>query len=123
MVTLDQYMMGRDKEYPPMPEWIENAKDLLIRVNSLLGKLGFDGVVSSGYRPGSYNIKAGGAMLSGHLMCKAVDLVDSNGMLAKAIMQNISILEEVGLWMEHPSRTSGWVHLDTKKRVNRVFKP
>jgi hypothetical protein len=120
--------MGRSKEYPPKKEWLDNAKILLERVNKLLNHLNFYATVSSGYRPGSYNLRASGAALSGHLTCSAIDLVDGQGLIAKAIMNRPEILEEVNLWMENPSFTvtkdgKRWLHLDIKERKNRVFNP
>lgn len=120
--------MGRHLVYPPKEEWLDNAKILLERVNKLLNHFNFHATVSSGYRPGSYNIKASGAALSGHLTCSAIDLIDGHGIIAKAIMARPEILEEVNLWMEHPSFTvtkNGvrWVHLDIKVRKSRIFNP
>jgi len=128
MITLDQYLMGRHIQYPPKKEWLDNAEVLLKRVNTLLSALNFHATVSSGYRPGSYNIMAAGAALSGHLTCSAIDLVDGQGLMAKAIMNRPEILEEVNLWMEHPSFTvtkngQRWLHLDIKERKNRIFNP
>lgn len=78
--------------------------------------------VSSGYRPGHYNDKAGGAPNSAHKTCQAVDFADPDGLLKKYIAENPTILETCDLYQEDPSRTSTWVHLDTRKRSTRVFK-
>ena len=123
MITLQQYLMGREKEYPLSLEQALNAADLLSRVNYLLAKLGIVANVSSGYRPGHYNKAAGGAIKSNHLICKAIDLKDSTGIIANTLRNNVKLLEECGLWLENPDRTNGWAHLDTKQRTNRIFNP
>lgn len=123
MITLSEYLMGRDKEYPLTRNMHESAVDLLCRVNYLLGWLQISARVSSGYRPGRYNKAAKGAPKSAHLTCQAVDLIDSKGSLGKLILDNKNMLDELGLWLENPEKTKGWVHLDTKKRANRIFNP
>jgi hypothetical protein len=125
LILPSEYLMGRDKIYPLVEEQYLNMCDLLIRVNLLCHILKFDVVkVTSGYRPGSYNKKAGGAALSGHMTCKAVDLSDpQQGKYGKLLLANTKLLEELGLWLEDPSYTKGWIHLDTKPRKNIVFIP
>jgi uncharacterized protein YcbK (DUF882 family) len=123
VITTKEYLMGRDKEFPLSIEQAINMADLLIRVNLVLLILKIEAIVTSGYRPGKYNKKAGGATLSGHLMCCAVDIADPLGKLAPIFLANVKLLEEYGLYLEDPSYTKGWIHLDTKPRKNRVFIP
>lgn len=115
--------MGRDKEYPLSPELEANLKDLLEKVNKLRQLYGKPMYVSSGYRPGSYNTAAGGAKMSNHTICKAVDFKDPNGDIDAWCLQNMDKLKEIGLWLEHPDSTKGWCHVDTKPRKNNPFKP
>jgi len=115
--------MGREKEYPLTPELEANLSRLLIAVNKLAEKYGRDMAVSSGYRPGHYNVKAGGSRRSAHLTCEAVDFLDSGRQLTEWILANPAVLQECGLWMEHPDHTPTWVHLDTRPRNNRIFHP
>jgi uncharacterized protein YcbK (DUF882 family) len=122
MITPKDYLMGRDKEYPLSIEQALNMADLLARINHLFAILKIDAHVNSGYRPGKYNIQAGGSPKSNHLICKAIDIADPRGELADLFKSNLKLLEEYGLWMEDPSKTPGWVHLDTKERKNRIFK-
>ena len=82
--------------------------------------------VLSGYRPAEINAKVkGAAPMSKHITCEAVDLADKDGRLAKWCMDNLPWLSAIGLWMEHPDYTKGWVHLQTTapKSGNRVFIP
>lgn len=125
MITVAEYLMGRDKDYPLDYLQLRNMADLLARVNYLLGKLGRTAKVSSGYRPSALNKTIGGAKMSTHTMCAGIDLVGVD--LARHLHKNPALLEECGLYLEHPDytagKTTGWTHLDTKQRKNRVFIP
>jgi hypothetical protein len=123
VITPEDYLMGRDKEFPLDINQTRNMADLLCRVNHLLGSHKIHGAVSSGYRPSAINKKVGGAKMSTHLVCMGVDLYDAKGEIANFLKSNPKILEEYGLWLESPDKTKGWVHLDTKKRKNRIFIP
>lgn len=129
-LTLADYWMGRDKEYPPDEQTKENAHTLLIVVNELLDDLEPDydrriihRKISSGYRPGHFNRKAGGASRSAHLTGEAVDLADPDGSLAQRLLGARELLEYYGLYMEHPDYTKGWVHLQTRPTKQIYFKP
>jgi uncharacterized protein YcbK (DUF882 family) len=128
MITVEQYLMGRDKEFPLDMLQLRNMADLLSRVNWLFGTLEIHAKVSSGYRPSHINKKIGGAKMSTHTVCAGIDLHDHDGMLAARLLDHLDLLEAAGIWMENPDYTktgsgSGWVHLDTKQRKNRVFIP
>jgi hypothetical protein len=107
-------------------EILENAKALLEKVNSLLIDLGVvTVVVSSGWRPATVNAAVGGAKRSLHMQGRAVDLRDSTGELDKLIESKPELLKKHGLWLEDPSATKGWCHLDCGNRTDRpsrVFK-
>lgn len=123
MITLKDYLMGRDKEYPLDMLQAQNAADLLSRVNWLFGSLEIHAKVSSGYRPSAINKKIGGAKMSTHTVCAGIDLHDPDGMLAAKMLDHLDLLEECGLWLENPRFTEKWVHLDIKQRKNRIFNP
>ena len=130
-ITHDAYMMGRDKEYPTTEQMEIDTSTLLFRVNGLLSEFlkdnpTFNVEVSSGYRPGKYNVAAGGAPQSGHLICRAVDIKDMANILdAWITAQTDAVLVRYGLWREHPDRTRGWSHLDITHRSAfvRTFLP
>lgn len=123
MITLKEYLMGRDKEFPLDMLQAQNAADLLARINWLLGTLKIKAKVSSGYRPTAINKSIGGAKMSTHTVCAGIDLYDPDGMLAAKMLDHLDLLEQCGLWLENPKYTKNWVHLDTKQRKNRVFNP
>lgn len=120
MISRDEVLMGREVEYPLTPALENNLKLLLEAVNKLRALYGKPMHVSSGYRPGAFNKAAGGAPNSSHLQCMAVDFKDADGAIKAWITK--SILEECGLYMEDPDRTPTWLHVDIRRRKNRVFK-
>lgn len=121
MITREEILMGRDTQYPLSNEHALNLRVLLARLNYLRTDWGRPMVVSSGYRPGHYNKLAGGATKSTHLSCEAVDIRDPKGELAAWLTPER--LVHYGLYMENPSYTKGWVHLDIRVRNNRIFNP
>lgn len=128
-VTPAQYLMGREVAEPITELMWKDMAVLLFRVNSLLAELptglvaDLPNLVSSGYRPPSINKAVGGAPRSGHLICQAVDLIDKGDLIDTYLLANPGLLVKHNLWLEHPSRTLGWCHLDTKPRSARIFMP
>lgn len=123
MITPQEYLMGRDKDFPLDMLQALNMADLLSRVNHLFGTQKINAKVSSGYRPSAINKKIGGAKMSTHTVCAGIDIYDHDGSIGKMLKNNVKLLEEYGLYLENPEYTKGWVHLDTKKRKNHVFIP
>lgn len=125
MITLKEFLMGRESMYPLDMEKALNAASLLASVNYIRGVYGKPLSVSSGYRPGHFNKQAGGATNSSHLWCQAIDLRDPNAEFAKWCLDNLKELEKAGLYLEDPAYTKGWVHLQTRatRSGRRVFKP
>lgn len=134
MLTLKDYFMGRDVKFKDQltEEFQENASKLLEKVNALLAVMEGKGVVladqvkvSSGWRPPAVNARVGGAKLSNHMICRAVDLVDIGQVMGKWCMDNQMELKKLGLHMEHISATPTWLHLqDRPPRSGRtVFYP
>lgn len=132
MITLKEYLMGRDKDFPIDMNQARNAAELLSRVNYLFGGLNLKATVSSGYRPSSINKTIGGAKLSTHTVCAGIDLADPFGKIGLLLSKRTDLLQECGLWLENPLYTIKhnqdgskvyWVHLDIKERKNRIFNP
>jgi hypothetical protein len=118
--------MGREEEYPLTIAQAINMASLLASVNFLRAVYGKPLKVNSGYRPGKYNKAAGGAAKSPHLMCQAIDLDDDKDRtFASWCLSHLDLLTELGLYMEDPAYTDGWVHLQILRPVsgNRVFVP
>lgn len=139
MITLEQYFMGRDKTYAAdlTPDIIRNATDLVERVNRLIERMGSAvtwendpdtrSLVSSGWRPPAINAATrGAAKRSNHMAGLAVDLYDPDGDLDDWLLNHLpAIGGEFGLYLEHPSATKGWAHLQSVPPGSgrRVFYP
>ena len=137
MITLKEYWMGRDKDWPPSDLQKTNAAETVKRVNALLNeaKILYKGI-SSGYRPLAINSTVkGAATKSAHISCEAVDLKDLDGSIGKLIKEDhdkfvrgaasSSLLTRHNLYMESLTATKGWVHLQTRKTRSgaRIFIP
>ncbi len=134
MITLDNYLnywkvhYGYVKVDPAelTDEMKVKAKDLISKVNVLLGQFGESRAITSGWRPVMVNkVIPGAAIMSNHTKCQAVDLYDPDGSLDTWCMNNLDKLAQIGLWLEHPSATKNWCHLQSvPPRSNvRVFYP
>jgi hypothetical protein len=123
MITVTDYLMGRDKQDPLDVLQLRNMAELLSRVNHLLASLNFDPKISSGYRPPRINKSVGGAKMSTHTVCAGIDLIDPENKIGKFLKKNPLILNKYDLYLENPDHTPGWMHLDIKQRKNRIFNP
>ena len=113
MLTKDEILMGRDKQYAAdyTPEISANVDDLLMRMNLVRGKYGKPMSPSSGWRPPAVNAGTkGAAKASNHMLGNAVDIKDPNGDLARWVLENLDVIQEAGLWLEDFRWTKGWVH-------------
>lgn len=133
--TREEILMGRDQDSPLTPEMENNLGRLIIAVSKVREAYGNSLICSSGYRPASVNISIEGAKNSAHMMCQAVDIADKDGNFGKFCMNNLTLLEKCGIFMEDlrytyiindkGERVDGWVHLDIRgpKSGKRVFIP
>jgi hypothetical protein len=118
--------MGRDKKYPLNDTQRANAEELVEKVNRLLSRFGEGRRVSSGWRPPQVNAATpGAAKRSLHMTCEAVDLEDEDGQLDDWCLDNLEVLQEIGLWLESPAATRRWCHLQIAppRSGKRVFFP
>jgi hypothetical protein len=116
----------RPKKWPPEQGTVANAHDLAARLNRLGDYWERQLTLTSGYRPDAINAKVpGAAKKSHHRICAAADIADPDGKLAAFCLADLPMLEHLGLWLEDPAHTKGWVHLQLfpPKSGNRVFKP
>lgn len=126
MLTLNDFLMGREVEYPLTDEQLSNAHRMLGVLTALEQLIGIDFKIVSGYRPPAINARiAGAAPKSKHMDCLAADINDPAGAIAFWCLNNLEMLAKLGLWMEHPDYTDGWVHLQgvAPKSGRRVFRP
>lgn len=141
MISLQDYWMGRDREFPMAmsPDLEKNAALMVELANKLLVIAHSAGitlptnprtgsVVSSGWRPASVNANTpNAAPNSKHMTGHAIDLYDPDGDLDEWLMtaDGQKTLADIGLWMEHPSATKTWCHVQSipPRSRNRVFYP
>lgn len=130
MITLQDYWMGRDREYASsMTPQIEKNAELTLRlVNALLARFGQYRKVNSGWRPPALNaLTPGAAKFSRHMTGEAIDLEDHEGDLDDWLLGPVgtSVMATLGLWSEHPAATKGWAHLQIvpPRSGNRHFYP
>jgi hypothetical protein len=125
IVTVADYLMDRDRTFPQ--EYTigikANAELTVDAVNVLLKRLDASGVhldvhpvtrtiISSGWRPPQLNNEVKNASVrSKHMTGQACDLYDPDGLIDDWLMDNLPIDRGLGLWMEHPSATKGWAHV------------
>jgi hypothetical protein len=127
-ISKDELLMGRDKQYPKdyTKEVSDNLDKLLEPLNKFREAYGKVMQVSSGWRPPSINAGIpNAAKKSNHMIGLACDFKDADGALDKFCMENLKLLEDLGLYLEHPDATVGWCHLQcvSPKSGNRVFRP
>lgn len=115
-ITLADYYMGRDRLYADelTQELVANAQLTVACANELLRRAGLRRAVSSGWRPVAVNAAVkNAAKKSKHMLCLAIDIDDDDGALDAWCMAHLDALEELGLWLEHPSATPRWCHVQS----------
>lgn len=127
-ISLDEYFAEHARAYQSeiTSDVRSNATKLLTSVNRFLVKFGEYRTIVSGWRPAVVNASRVGATLrSRHVTGQAIDLADPDGDLDQFVLDNQRLLEACGLFVEHPSTTKGWCHLQSVPPVSgrRVFYP
>jgi hypothetical protein len=125
-ITVKEYLMGREIEYPITDDMLFNASEIVDRVNLLMTKANIFRGISSGYRPPAINaLTPGASKHSKHMSCEAIDLEDTDGKFDAWCMTHTDELKSCGLYLEHPEATPSWTHLQTvaPKSGKQVFKP
>lgn len=136
MITLEQFFKGRDKAYAKnlTDEIKANAVETVRRANLLLERFYVENPkahrrgCNSGWRPPAVNAAtANAAPRSNHMKALAIDIEDDDEMLDQWLItpSGKSAMDEIGLWMEHPSATPRWAHVQTvpPRSGKRVFYP
>lgn len=112
--------------YPTTPEIDANLLILLERINKVRDAYGVPMIVTSALRSLELQMKVNpSAPKSHHLMGEAVDILDQSGKLKAWVKANLSLIEEIGLWMEDFGHTPTWVHFQIvpPRSGNRFFIP
>lgn len=128
-ISLQEVAQGKD-----IPsEYLGNIETLLHRLNLFRELYGQPMSVTSGFRSMEDHLRiyrekgitdpSKIPMNSAHLTGQACDFADPKGVLKSWIRMNPTILDTCNLYQENPTSTVGWIHLDTRPRVTRVFNP
>jgi len=132
--TLKEYF----RDYTPNDDQIRSCTELSVRAWRLFNELGFDPVLTSGFRTKEKQIAVYKAkaltegvpfdinkvpMGSQHMKACAGDFSDPGGLINNAITDEL--LAKHDLYREHPMYTFNWVHLQTvpPRSGLRTFKP
>lgn len=134
-ITLQQYFGSYSGSPEITKEHTLNSQNLLEHVNALLSRASASGVTlrknpktqshisgttDGGWRPRGTST---GAVYSSHKEGRGIDIYDPENSLDNWLTD--TVLEEFGLYREHPYKTSTWVHLTTRapKSGRRTFYP
>ncbi len=138
MISENEFLMGRYKSIDELPKEKQlNSRDLLRRINVVRTRYKKAMKVNDGIRiPG---VNTYGATLSTHFDGNGIDIDDNiNGDLWKWLMlpEQMVMLQELGLWLEHGSYThyvidpktnqeASWVHFQRvpPKSGKRIYIP
>lgn len=123
MITVEEILMGRDKQEPLTLEMYQNLAVLMGKINYVRAIYGKPLVVSSGYRPPSVNKAVGGSKNSAHMLCMAVDFKDPKQEFSTWCIKNINLLNKIGLYLEDPRFTKTWTHLQIRPTLSNPFIP
>ena len=134
MITLEDYLNHWTINYSnadvPEEELTQemraDAQITVDKANELLAQFGEERTITSGWRPVEVNkLVPGAAAFSNHTRCLAVDISDPHGDLDEWTLEHPEVLEDIGLWQEHPASTKGWCHVQTvaPRSGKRVFYP
>lgn len=127
-ISKDELLKGRDTAYPAeyTQEVSDNLDKLLIPLNKIRDAYGQPMVVTSGWRPSAINgVTPGAASHSSHMIGKACDIQDLDGSLLAWVMDNLSMMKQLGIYIEDPRWCPTWIHfqLGAPKSGHRIFIP
>jgi uncharacterized protein YcbK (DUF882 family) len=134
MITIKELLSNQAKFEDLDKDIQANLNELFLKVNIVRKEYGKPMIVTSGLRTKKHHLEIYARkgiyppkvpMKSNHLSGRAVDFADGDGKLKKWILENIKLMEEIGLYMEDFNATKTWVHfqINPPKSGNRFFKP
>ena len=134
MITIKELLSNQAKFEDLDKDVQANLNELFLKVNIVRKEYGKPMIVTSGLRTKKHHLEIYARkgiyppkvpMKSNHLFGRAVDFADGDGKLKKWILENIKLMEEIGLYMEDFNATKTWVHfqINPPKSGNRFFKP
>lgn len=125
-VSVTEYLMGRATIETLTEQQVINLNTLIPKINDLLELYKKPLHVNSGYRTKEDQLRINPkAPNSQHCECAAIDLGDRDNSFRNWCLMNLQHLVDLGLYMEEPSHTPTWVHLQViaPKSGYRIFLP
>ena len=128
MISKSELLQGRDAQYPDeyTPEISANLDSLLQVMNKIRTAYGQPMIVNSGWRPASINSTIPGAAThSAHCIGLACDIADPDGRVMVWALNNLSLLKDLGVYLEDFNWCPNWVHFGLKRPLSgrRIFIP
>ena len=128
MISKLELLQGRDKQYPNdyTQDVSDNLDKLLIPLNQIRNAWSKPMIVDSGWRPPSINASTPGAALhSKHMLGLAADIEDLDGSLWTWVLENLALMQSLGIYMEDRRYTPTWVHFGFGPPASghRIFVP
>lgn len=128
MIAKSELLMGRDVTYASeyTQEISDNLDKLLIPLNQIRTAYNVPMIVNSGWRPPQINAATpGAAPASKHMIGLAADIRDTDGALWAWVLQNLALMQQLGIYMEDKRWTPGWTHfqLGAPGSGHRIFVP
>lgn len=134
MIAFNELIKGNSIADIPI-EHQHNLEELLKRINQIRTAYNIPMTVTSGYRSLQHHLEIYSRkgitdrskipMQSRHLYGQAVDIADADGKLKAWVLQNVNLLEDIGLWCEDFNATPTWCHFQivSPKSGKRFFLP
>src|ERR1035437_101975 len=127
-ISKQEILQGRDLEYPNdyTPEISKNIDNLLVAMTQIRSQYNHIMIINSGWRPPSINSSVpGAAKNSKHLIGLACDLNDPDGSLWQWVLNNLDLMQKLGIYFEDKRGTPSWVHfqLGPPSSNKRIFIP
>lgn len=115
MITLKQYLEGRDAQYPPTDEQREDAEDLLEKIALLEDELEIEFIMSGGYRPEAMieDKELPGCAHDAHSKCQGIDIHDPDLEISTRLTSDPQPLIDCSLFMESPLSAKNHLHLQS----------
>lgn len=114
------------KGYETDEETQANLEDLCEKLNEIRKAYGKPMVINSGLRSQADQQRINpSAPKSKHLTGQAADIKDSDGAFWQFCMDNMDLMEQLGIYFEDRAATPSWVHCQTvaPRSGKRIFKP
>jgi uncharacterized protein YcbK (DUF882 family) len=130
MISFKELLAGNSIADVPL-SYQHNLQALQKKMNTIRAAYAKPMIVTSGFRSEQQHLriyskhKKNPPMGSHHLRGNACDIYDPNQELQKWVLNNVELLEELGLWCEDFSATRTWVHFQQlpPKSGKRFFLP